>query len=353
VEPKVAMSWFTAAEVIGLILLGLGGWGAAGMWVGIGVAASCAFLHALYLFQRRGADRMPERFRRRRAQLVPKHRTDLEKWVIAQWVTMGVLGGGGAALLDAADVQPFHDIGLAFEVLVIGWVVLWSGIYVSSAIDWYLILPKVSGISCPGPCERSAQQRWAGVTGLWSFHRGIARLLVPGVLIACPTVIGAIGGGGASQSICFAIAAIFLVYLVDFEVQGKAALNFGLNPKRYVGDVLWLVRESPDSVERLPAYLVDVAGEGAKFKHLDRDGRYVQSKLERKHDDEGRPIALPDLQDRHYVEHARPPCEHECTGVNWYCWNNPLAYSQTTSAGDDDETQGDGGLKPRGRARRR
>jgi hypothetical protein len=329
------MSWFAAAEVVGLILLGLGGWGTAGLSVGVGVAVSSVFLHMMYLFERRGAGRMPEKFQARRTMVVPKHRTYLDGWVIGQWVTIGILGGGGAFVLSAAHAEPFDQVGMAFEVLVIGWVVLWSGIYVSSTIDWYLVLPKVSGISCPGPCERSGQQRWAGITGLWSFHRGIARLLVPGVLIGCPTVIGAITSSGAGRSICFAIAAVFLVYLVDFEVQGKAALNFGLNPKRYVGDVLWLVRESPDSVERLPGYLVDVAGEGAKFKRLDVEGRYLEPKFKRKHDDEGRPVALPDLQDRHYADHVPPPCEHECTGVNWYCWNNPLAYSQTTAAGDD------------------
>jgi hypothetical protein len=334
-EPKLAMSWFAAADVVGLTLLGLGGWGTTGMWVGGCVAASAAFLHAVYLFQRRGAKRMPEQFRGRRSALVPKHRADLDKWVVAQWVAIGVLGGGGAALLEAVEMAPFEDGAMAFEVIVVGSVVLWSGIYLSSTIDWYLILPKVSGISCPGPCERPGQQRWAGITGLWSFHRGVLRLLVPAVVIGCPTVIGALTEHDAVQSICFAIAAVFLVYLVDFEVQGKAALNFGLNPKRYVGDILWLVREGPDSVERIPAYLVDVAGEGAKFKHLGPEGRYSESKFKRKHDDEGRPIALPELQERHYVDRAAAPCERECTGVNWYCWNNPLAHSQTTTAGDD------------------
>ncbi|HEV2999101.1 MAG TPA: hypothetical protein VGW75_00075 [Solirubrobacteraceae bacterium] len=325
-----------------MLLLALGGSGLAGMWVGVGVVgASCGFLHSVYLFQRRGARRMPEKFRERRPKLVPKHRADLDKWVLAQWVAIGVLGGVGAAVLDLADVRPFQDVGPAFEVLVIGWVVLWSGVYLSSAIDWYLVLPKVSGVSCPGPCERPGQQRWAGITGLWSFHRGIVRLLVPGVLIGCPTVLGAVSGGRAAQSICFAIAAVLLVYLVEFEVQGKAALNFGLNPKRYVGDVLWLVRESAHSVERLPAYLVDVAGEGAKFKHLDAEGRYREPKFVRKHDDEGQPVALPNLQDRHYVDNARPPCQHECSGVNWYCWNNPLAHSQTTNSANDSTADAD------------
>ncbi len=161
------------------------------------------------------------------------------------------------------------------------------------------------------------------------------------MLIGCPTVLGAVSGGRAAQSICFAIAAVLLVYLVEFEVQGKAALNFGLNPKRYVGDVLWLVRESAHSVERLPAYLVDVAGEGAKFKHLDADGRYREPKFVRKHDDEGRPVALPDLQERHYVDHVPPPCAHGCSGVNWYCWNNPLAHSQTTHSANDSTADAD------------
>lgn len=334
-EPKVAMTWFAVAEVVGLLLLALGGWATAALWVGVGVAALSAFLHATYLIQRRAAKRMPKQFRERRGQqLVPLHRRRLDRWVLGQWVAIAVIGAGGAKLVALAGWKPLDDVGMVFYVLTVGWVVLWSGVYLSSVVDWFLILPKISGVSCPAPCERPGKQRWAGITGLWSFHRGIARLLVPAVLIGCPTVIGAITDSEAGQAISFSIAAVLAVYLAEFELQGKAALNYGLNSRRYVGDTLWLVRETSDSVSRRPAFLVDVAAEGGKFKWVDDGGSYSGKEFERKHDDTGPPLALTALNDRPPVEEAVAPCGADCTGINWYCWRNPLAHSQTTSAGD-------------------
>jgi hypothetical protein len=248
-----------------------------------------------------------------------------------------VLGAGGAELLRRTGWQPFDHVGLVFDVLTIGWVVLWSGVYLSSLVDWFLVLPKISGVSCPAPCERPGQQRWAGITALWCFHRGFARLLVPAVLIGCPTVIAALTKNGAGQAIGFSIAGVLSVYLAEFELQGKAALNYGLNPRRYIGDTLWLVRESSDSVSRRPAYLVDISAEGGKFKWVDDEGRYRGREFGRKHDDDGPPVALPALNDRPPVEEGVAPCGKRCTGINWYCWRNPLAHSQTASGGDEQD----------------
>lgn len=335
-DPRVVLSWMAFAEVLGLIALALGGHGVAGLWTGVGVAGLAAFLHLTYLIQRRGAERMPEEFKRRRPPgLIPDHRRRLDRWVLSQWLAIAVVGGGGAALTDAIGAEPFDKQLLVYNVLSVGWVVLWSGVYLSSVVDWFLIMPKVSGISCPGPCERPGRQRWAGLTALWCFHRGFARLLVPAVLVGSPTVLGALSNSGAGQAICFAIAAVFAVYLVDFEVQGKAALGYGLNPRRYVGDRVWLVEESPDAVTRTAAYLVDVSAEGGKFKYLEPDGRYTGRPFETKHDDEGPAIALPALNVRPRVEEAAAPCNRHCSGVNWYCYRNPLAHSQSTNTGDD------------------
>ncbi len=330
------MTWFAVAEVFGLLLLALGGHPGAAFWAGVGVAAVSAFLHAVYLVQRRAAKRMPEQFKARRPEgLVPAHRRRLDHWVLGQWTAIALLGAGGAQLLDAVSATPFHDVGLVFDVLTIGWVVLWSGIYLSSLVDWFLVLPKISGVSCPAPCERPGKQRWAGVTGLWCFHRGAARLLVPLVLIGSPTVIGAVASSSAGQAISFVIAATLSVFLIEFESQGKAALNYGLNGRRYVGDTLWLVREALDSVSHTPAFLLDVSAEGAKFKYVDRTGRYVGDEFEQKHDDDAEPITLNALNSRPRVDDAAAPCGERCTGINWYCWRNPLAHSQTSSAGDD------------------
>lgn len=327
------MSWFAAAQVTGLLLMALANYASAGMWVAIGVGVIALFLHATYLVQRRGAQHMPAQFRSRRAQAVPAHRLALDRWVLAQWIAIAVVGGGGAALLGALGVHPFDGVGLVLDVLAVGWVALWAGIYVSSLVDWFLIMPKVSGVSCPAPCERPGKQRWAGITGLWCFHRGVARLLVPLVVVGCPTVIGAITDSSAGSAVAFAFAASLSVLLIEFEVQGKHSLSFGLNGRRHVGDTLWLVRETPTTVTRQAAWLVDVSAEGAKFKYVDALGRYAGKPFEQKHDDDAAPVGLIDLNARHRVESAEPPCGKACTGVNWYCWNNPLAHSQTAESG--------------------
>jgi hypothetical protein len=336
-EPKVSMSWFAVAEIIGLIMLALGGHALAGLWAGAGVAALAAFLHATYLFQRRAAAHMPERFRSRRQHgLVPRHRRKLDRWALGQWLGVGLIGGAGSALIHQPGWRPFHAVGFVFNVLIIGWVVLWAGIYLSSVVDWFLIMPKVSGVVCPAPCERPGHQRWAGITALWLFHRGFARLLVPVVLIGCPTVIGALTSSAGGRAICFSLSATLALYLAEFELQGKAAISYALNPRRYIGDTLWLVRESHDSVERLPAFLMDVSAEGGKFKYLDSDGRYAAGEFAQKHDDDGRPVTLTELNDRPRIDAAIAPYSDACTGINWYCWRNPLAHSQTAGGGELD-----------------
>jgi hypothetical protein len=332
VEPKVSMSWYIVAIAAGLLILSLGGHPLTGVWTAVAVAALTALLNAIYLVQRRASRRMPAEFlERRKGQFIPAHRRTLDRWATGQWLALAIVGAGGSAAIDAARWQPFAHIGMVYTVLAVGWVVLWAGVYLSSALDWYLVMPKVAGISCPGPCERPGKQRWAGVTGLWAFHRGFARLLVPFVLIGCPTVIGALTGSSGGRAIAFAIAAAFALYLAEFELQGKAALSYGLNARRYIGDTVWLVHESEDSVTRVPTYLADVSAEGGKFKYLQENGEYVGDPFDSKHDDDGEPIQLKALNNRRRVHGASAPCAHECTGVNWYCWRNALAHSQTTA----------------------
>jgi hypothetical protein len=335
-EPKTSMTWFAVAEIAGLILLSLGGHGLAGFWTGAGVTALAMFLHVTYLLQRKAAKHMPERFRARRTEgLIPPHRRKLDRWVLAQWLGIATIGALGSGLIHQAGWQPFDGVGFVYNVLVVGWLVLWAGVYLSSLVDWFLIMPKISGVACPAPCERPGHQRWAGITALWCFHRGFARLLVPAVLIGCPTVIGAITSSSGGRAICFSLSATLALYLAEFELQGKAALSYGLNPRRYVGDTLWLVRESRDSVSREPAYLVDVSAEGGKFRYVERDGDYTGEAFDQKHDDDGQPTTLPALNERPRVEGAVAPCGLECTGINWYCWRNPLAHSQSAAGAEE------------------
>jgi hypothetical protein len=329
------MSWFVVALVAGLLLLSLGGHPLAGVWAGLGVGTLAALLSAIYLVQRRAAARMPaDLLQRRGGRLVPAHRRALDRWAAGQWLAVAILGAGGSAAIRAAAWRPFAHVGMVFTVLAVGWVVLWAGVYLSSVLDWYLIMPKVAGISCPAPCERPGHQRWAGITALWCFHRGVARLLVPFVLIGCPTAVGALTASGGGRAVAFALAAALALYMAEVELEGKAAVSYGLNPRRHIGDAVLLLREDRDSVWRVPAYLVDVSAEGGKFKYLEADGAYGGLPFEKKHDDDEEVVTLKDLSRRRLVSDAVAPCAHACTGVNWYCWRNPLAHSQTTSGAD-------------------
>lgn len=172
--------------------------------------------------------------------------------------------------------------------------------------------------------------------------------LVPAALLGCPAAIGAVTHSSAGRAIAFAIAAVLSIALAELELQGKAAITFALNSRRHVGDIVWLVRESGDRVEHQPAYLMDVSAEGAKFKYVDRQGHYRyrdDDGIERdgrpfdeKHDDDGRPITLAELNERRRLRDADSPCKNRCSGINWYCWANPLAFSQT-AVGESTEVE--------------
>ena len=355
------MSWYVAAVITGIALLSLDGHPLAALWVAVALSATVAFLHAIYLVQRRGARRMPIEFKDRRAahfkerepdslkSMIPRHRRRLDRWALGQWVAIAIGGSGIAVGLHLTKSQPLDHVGLVYTVCSIGWIVLWVSVYVSAAFDWFLITPKISGIVCPGPCERSGRQRWVGITALWSFHRGLARLLVPASLLGSAAAIGALTESSAGRAIAFSVAGVLSVALAEFQLQGKVALNFGLNARRYVGDRVWLVRETNESVSRQAGYIVDVSAEGAKFKYVDDEGEYLHRDksgaivagrpFDEKHDDDGKPVQLLDLNERPRVRDAHSPCRVACTGVNWYCWRNPLAFNQTAGGDDTPEEQ--------------
>jgi hypothetical protein len=69
------------------------------------------------------------------------------------------------------------------------------------------------------------------------------------------------------------IGATLALYLAEFEIQEKAALTYGLNPRRQIGDILWPIREDVDSVSRQPAVLIDVSAEGGSSSTSRRMGR--------------------------------------------------------------------------------
>jgi hypothetical protein len=316
-EPRNSMSWFAFAIVLACALCVLTGFARATAWTGGGLLALGGFLHGLYLFERRGG------------RPVPPHRRALDRIVRVQWIAAG---GAGVALGLAgrrAGVEPFTHVGVLFDAIVVGLLVMWLGVFVSSMVDWYLILPKVSGISCPAPCEANDGERWTSVTNLWYFHRGVAPLLVIGVIVGVPAYVGAISDDPKAQQLCAVVAGLLAAFIVNHQSDAVALLRYAFNGRRLVGDVVWLIEHDGGGawIRRRPAYVVDVAREGSKFKWLQDDGAYAGPRFDCKGDAD--PVPNEELRRARDVAGAAPPCASACTGVNWYCRHNPLAHSQS------------------------
>jgi hypothetical protein len=331
-EPRVSLSAYVAGLSACLVLLSLIGFEEASFGVSLGVVLYGLVLCATYLWQRRALSRMDTEYRDRRDfRHAPPHRVLLDKIVLGQIMTVALFGALGAWLLPALFDEPLHSLGYAFDVPIIAITVITAGLYCSALVDWYLILPKISGISSLAPCELAGRQRWVNVTGLWLFHRGFLRVLIPICVAGTFAVIALLSDNTVIRGANLVVGGLVLARFRDAEAQGLDALAVCWNSRRNVGDVLNIVRESGNDVELAPGYMLDVSAEGAKFKFMEPDGSYRGGYFVDKHDDDAEPVAVKKLNGRKPSAGTPAPCVDQCVGINWYCHKNPLAYSQSTS----------------------
>src|ERR1043165_5483738 len=84
-------------------------------------------------------------------------------------------------------MRGFHerpiDIGLSvWSPLLVA--VAFAGVYLSSLVDWFVILPRISGMLGPRPCRASELRHprfphtWRETTRYWLVHRSVAFLLL-------------------------------------------------------------------------------------------------------------------------------------------------------------------------------
>src|SRR3712207_915433 len=134
-EPRASMSAYVAFVIAALALLSMRGNADAATYVAVGSTAFAALLDLTYLVRSRG-----------RRSLVLAHRRKLDRIVRGQWLCL--LGGGIAVTqgLEVADLTPFADDTDAVKAPILAVVIGVSTVYASSLVDWYWILPKISGI---------------------------------------------------------------------------------------------------------------------------------------------------------------------------------------------------------------
>jgi hypothetical protein len=317
-EPRYSMSVFAVVVAVALVLLSLAGFAEAAAWTAVG-----SFLVSAAL----GAESLRLLANGRRAgRESPQHRRDLDQIVAVQWVGSSSVGLLVALACDRFGLDPLATSHQLVDALLIGLCAGAVGVFLSSLVDWYVILPKVSGLSGPAPCEMAESGAWKYTTCVWYFHRALATAIVYLVVIGVPSYMSNVVSGQAIYA--WAALATILAAIGGYVLRGMfVAVWFFLKPPVLVGDQIFVrvPQEGEGDVEmrRQRAYVLDVSIQGASYKILD-GGRYRRGKFADKADGN---VPNHKLADARAPRNSDPPlCAGGCTGVNWYCRCNPKAH---------------------------
>jgi hypothetical protein len=229
----------------------------------------------------------------------------------------------GDAALAATGAAPPEDSSRLVKALIIGVTAGIAVIYSSALVDWYWILPKVSGVLGPAPCEAPGQERWAGVTNIWLFHRAVATFTVMGVLAGVPAYMA--GTSHGSQTVIWAFVSLTLTIAYSKLYEGVlTSFSHALNVAIEVGDTI-RVREEFEDPELVDAYVVDTSVQGVKYVPLPTscpsEPRFTQK---------GQLLRWSEISKVRRVPPAYSPCHDpdHCQAVNWYCHRNPRAHGR-------------------------
>lgn len=273
---------------------------------------------------------------------VPPHRAHLDR-VVAGDTLVTLLPATLLAALFATDiVHPLVGYGAvhgATAALAVAATVIWA----SSLFDWYLILPRISGQLGPRPC-RSANEvaefpfprTWKEVTRWWYIHRVVAASVFRiGLATALAVVIGEISGL-RQEARWFAGVAMLLFSSYAFSALWHGVGQAG-HAKAIVGETV-RVQRRPSKQRKLPPftrlpqlrldgryYVVDVAIESVQMIHVEPHEAEILPHPE-KFERHPNSVLLPNVD---AIYPARPKfcgCEERCSGVNWYCIENPRCF---------------------------
>jgi hypothetical protein len=290
-----------------------------------------------------------------RVDVVPQHRERLDLIVagdVRAALAAGAVAGGLMFILSVE--QPDLGIAPASAVLLGATAAV---ILLSSLVDWYVILPRISGLLGIRPCRepdtdfRRRPQTWREVTRWWYVHRIIAALVLRfGLSFAISLTVSQHVDLPFGASIVAGAAVGFLAAYV--AAVRKAAWQAG-HPSLIVGRT---VRRR--SVERVPR-MITVLGRRVKLPYLTRAEvgetrpreyvydvslEAVQLAAAAKYEGEGVPRYDKDgkmiferdpakvlVRD---VEASGPEpdepfagCDGRCSGINWYCIENPRCFA--------------------------
>ncbi len=315
-EPKYWMTGYTLLLAAALLALAARGFALTAGIVALSIFAIGAGLDLVYV-------------RRRVPGRLAPWRTSLDRVVRRQLLSIGVVGVAIIVVGETTGYHPLGDVAASAKAIVVGAVIGLSTVYVSSLIDWYWIVPRISGTTGPAPCERSGSERWAGLTNVWFFHRAVATSVMIGILAGVPAYIA--GHSGSDGTAWALLGAALAVGYSSVNTGVRTALEFAFNAPIHVGDII-RVRANPEDGFLSGAYVVDVSIQGLKYKLLDAPAgppRFLNK---------GEQLTMDELKKTHRSKAPRSPCPGaaDCQAINWYCHRNPRA-NTSDEAGDEGE----------------
>jgi hypothetical protein len=241
----------------------------------------------------------------------------------------GLLGGAAGAIAGVDPPGEFagHAAGTA---ALIGS----GGVFWSSMVDWYWVLPRISGLlghrSCRAAPEPGAPGiSWEEVTRWWLIHRTIAAVAVAvcgGGLLGTLTGLGArsLDATPAVQGMIGVLTAVVATFAEVYRKKAAHGLPLFLHPEIVVG-------ESYRDAEAGDCLPVDVAMEGFKIvKPEAQKARYLAYRAQgttrflRAKGDTTVPLGGAQARRVGTADVACGPC----LGFNWYCVENPHAWDK-------------------------
>lgn len=194
-------------------------------------------------------------------------------------------------------------------------------VYGSSLFDWYVTLPRMSGLLGPRPCRRDGEfktfpRTWREVTRWWYGHRIVADFFVVyGVAFAVGILVAGIAGA-SSPWLDFSFTAVFGTLGAYRKALWPAAKEF-MHPRLIIGRTV-----SSGSGGR--RYVYDVAIEGVQVVPVEEYEERVEKMLpDQKPEYEDNPERVP-LTAVDEMKGARryTGCDRRCVGISWYCIEN-------------------------------
>lgn len=236
-----------------------------------------------------------------------------DKWARAQWVVVSLFGivvglafsrlGASTFSFGSSRLSAFANATLTAATIGS------SAVLASALVDWFWVLPRVSGIAGEAPCELAGQERWARTTGIWLFHRSVATLVVAGAVTGVALYMADTAKGTGGKTAWFVVGGVFVTAVAPFVNSGAKALWLAFNPVTTIGDTV--------DIHGRNCIVVDVSLQGAKYL---LPGSIPRSDFDRKEDGS---FSLDDFGRYPRDADSHAPCASGCVRANWYCHHNP------------------------------